>query len=67
MAQLALRGRREIDVAEADRAARQTAAGSDVAERRKADGGLASARLADEAQHLALGQRETHVIDDPVP
>src|SRR5262249_53387038 len=53
-----------LRLADADRAARDAAAAARVAQHRERDGGLARPRLADERQHLALRDREAHVLDD---
>ena len=53
-----------LGVADADRAAGQSAAGAGIAEQRQGDGGLARAGFSDQRQHLALGQVEADVLDD---
>ncbi len=58
------REREDVDVANADAAARDLGAAPRVAEQRKADGRLARAGFAHEAEHLAGCDRERDLVDD---
>jgi hypothetical protein len=58
---------RQVDPVEQDLAARDAAAVAGEAHGRQADGGLARPGFADQAQHLALVQREVDALDDLEP